>query len=332
MNNAVLFPWRQCLLERRCPQVTSPLYPIGILSKIALPVLSSSYLLTGKDIFRLEAVASACVQLSSANHFFRRWLLLHEDGRGTLFSTTRFLFAEYEAAILQRCFLRRIQQLPFSVVLAGSYPAAMYLQSRGNTLWQPNDIDIFTFDAMQFAHIVRLYHEILTVPLGLSIHADVWQNYEEEHEDSRVRVPEEEPEDSSERVRVPEEEPEDSSERVPALLDNGHGNSDEQPSVVHAVVTRKMSLSWLREKVLGWISWFGQRYISEEFESSVEDDNISDFALLRLLHGVLSHMPKHFSPHLYKVTENVRLTPCGIKKYSGGAEKESSQHHFFQSM
>ena len=117
----------------------------------------------------MEAVAVACVQIVSAEVFFRRWLCRHEAGRGGVYFRTSAAYREYHAACLQRCLLRQFLRTEFASVIAGSFLASVFLESIGTCSWTPNDIDVFFFDVAALKFFVGLYKDIVVETLGYSL-------------------------------------------------------------------------------------------------------------------------------------------------------------------
>jgi len=127
------------------------------------------YLLPGHERYKLAFVCRACVPMFPAARYFSLWLARHECGRG-YFSHGRQLYYEYHGALLQRVFLRRIlQQDVGDIVIAGSFPAALYLDMKGSCAWRPNDIDIFVFSRTRLEAILQCYHDVVAGPLSLRL-------------------------------------------------------------------------------------------------------------------------------------------------------------------
>ena len=92
----------------------------------------------------------------------------YETGREHLWRGRKQLVYEYDAAILQRSFLRRLQFMTPPAVVAGSYPAAMYLHVEGKELsWRASNIDIFTFNAVQYTETLSLYENIVVANIRM---------------------------------------------------------------------------------------------------------------------------------------------------------------------
>ena len=92
---------------------------------------------------------------------FRRWLLRFESGRGSISGSVRSLCREYTAAHVMRLFLRRVQTKFSSAVIAGSFPAWKFLESKSLDTWRPTDIDIFLFDDNAMERVGQMYAEIV---------------------------------------------------------------------------------------------------------------------------------------------------------------------------
>ena len=155
--------WRTVLYESM-PNKTVAAQVIG---NLVFPWSLSCYALSGQELFRLELVCRACVQSVSAAVTFRRWLVKYEAGRGSVFLCTASLYVEYHAAHLQRVFLRRVRQYSTSVVIAGSFPASMYMETLGRAEWRPDDIDIFLMNEALVEVLHHDYLETVLLPLGL---------------------------------------------------------------------------------------------------------------------------------------------------------------------
>ena len=78
----------------------------------------STYILSGKDFYRLGATSSVVHRDIPARRWFRRWLRMHEGGRGTIRLTTTDVYKEFHGAHLQRLLLRRCQLPPINSVVA----------------------------------------------------------------------------------------------------------------------------------------------------------------------------------------------------------------------
>jgi len=93
------------------------------------------------------------------------------------------VYSEYHAARLMRFFLYFVKKACKSAVLAGSFPASMYLQSLNVNIWRPNDIDIFVVNEVDIRNIRKHYLDIVARPLQCYI-----QSYERKWSYSRSEM------------------------------------------------------------------------------------------------------------------------------------------------
>ena len=96
-----------------------------------------THLLLATDMYMLRSVCATAAVQSPPMLVFRRWLLRFEAGRGSASGVVRILFREFTAARAMRFFLRRVQQTNPTAVIAGSFPAWIFLSSLGLDTWRP---------------------------------------------------------------------------------------------------------------------------------------------------------------------------------------------------
>lgn len=119
------------------------------------------FCLPGKDLFTMSCVCKH--ESTSERHaatIYRRWLARNEAGRGTIYFETLMLFGEYHASRVMRALLRQEKQTVQTAVIAGGFPATLYLQNKNLDSWRPSDIAIFLFEADE-VHTVQKMSESL---------------------------------------------------------------------------------------------------------------------------------------------------------------------------
>ena len=160
--------WRADTIHRR---MSIPKTPSSItastLHRVVLPRIDALYLLSGRDLFRLEHVSTEFLHSRSAKEHFRQWLQRYENCRGAIRQTVGALYREYHAARVVRRFLRGITQNRRDLVITGSFASARYLESHGLEAWRPGDIDIFVVEEQVAAAVEAEYVEALKVQLSL---------------------------------------------------------------------------------------------------------------------------------------------------------------------
>ena len=112
-----------------------------------------SQLLLAADLYKLRSVCVTAARQEPPMIVFRRWLLRFEAGRGMAIGEVRILFREFTAARAMRFFLRRVQQTTPNAVIAGSFPAWIFLSSLRMDTWRPRTIDIFLFDDLALNNV-----------------------------------------------------------------------------------------------------------------------------------------------------------------------------------
>ena len=119
----------------------------------------------------LRATCRAChVSLDTMGNTCLSWLRQHDLWHKTLSLETvpqmRAAYCAHQVAMLQRCILRAAQ-ISHAAIIAGSYPAALFLQSQSRTLdWTPTDIDVWIRTTEDFEQVVETYENGLTT-LGI---------------------------------------------------------------------------------------------------------------------------------------------------------------------
>ena len=124
------------------------------------------YLLTPKEMFPFTSLCTYACSRRPALGSFRDYLWRQEAGRGSEAFKVSIVYFEYHAAHLMRLFLHRVMmQIPTAVV-AGSYPAAMHMQTKGIDVWRPRHIDIFLFEEAHMTDLQEIYDVGVCRPLG----------------------------------------------------------------------------------------------------------------------------------------------------------------------
>ena len=133
--------WRaQAIRRRGSIQPTASSIAGNTLHRIVLPRIDSLYLLSGRDLFRLEHLNIDFLHSCPSEQYFRQWLQRYENNRGAMCQSVEALYREYHAARVVRRFLRCITQKHRSLVITGSFAAACYLESHGFEAWRPGEI------------------------------------------------------------------------------------------------------------------------------------------------------------------------------------------------
>ena len=112
-----------------------------------------THLLLATDLYMLRSVCATAARQLPLMLVCRRWLLRFEAGRGMAIGEVRILFREFTAARAMRFFLRRVQQTTPNAVIAGSFPAWIFLSSLRMDTWRPRTIDIFLFDDLALNNV-----------------------------------------------------------------------------------------------------------------------------------------------------------------------------------
>ena len=113
---------------------------------MTLPRVDALYLLSGRDLFRLERVSTEFLHSRSAKKHSRQRLQRYENYRGAIRQTFGALYQEYHAAQLVRRFLRGITQKRCNLVITGSFASASYLERHALEAWRRGDIDSFVVE------------------------------------------------------------------------------------------------------------------------------------------------------------------------------------------
>ena len=135
------------------------------LHRVVLPRIDALYLLSGRELFRLEHVSIDFLHSCPAKQYFRQWLQRYENCRGAICQGVEALYREYHAARVVRRFLHCITQKHRSLVITGSFAAACYLESHGLEAWRPGDIDIFVLDEQVATAVEAEFIDTLKVQL-----------------------------------------------------------------------------------------------------------------------------------------------------------------------
>ena len=139
--------WRRDAIRRRVSMPPAASCIAGTtFHRVVLPRIDALYLLSGREIRRLEHISIDFLASCHAKGHFRQWLQRYENCRGTICQDVEAMHREYHAARVIRRFLRSITHEHRSLVITGSFAAACYLESHGLEAWRPGDIDIFVFD------------------------------------------------------------------------------------------------------------------------------------------------------------------------------------------
>ena len=139
--------WRADAIRRRGSMATPTSCIAGnTLRRVVLPRIDALYLLSGRELRRLEHISIDFLDSCPAKKHFRWWLRQYENCRGAICQDVEALYLEYHAARVIRRFLHSITQKHRSLVITGSFAAARYLESHRLEAWRPGDIDIFVLD------------------------------------------------------------------------------------------------------------------------------------------------------------------------------------------
>ena len=167
--------WRaQAIRRRGSIQPTASSIAGNTLHRIVLPRIDSLYLLSGRDLFRLEHLNIDFLHSCPSEQYFRQWLQRYENNRGAMCQSVEALYREYHAARVVRRFLRCITQKHRSLVITGSFAAACYLESHGFEAWRPGDIDLFVFDEQVAIDVETRFIDTLQRTLCVDISRQAW--------------------------------------------------------------------------------------------------------------------------------------------------------------
>ena len=167
--------WRaQAIRRRGSIQPTASSIAGNTLHRIVLPRIDSLYLLSGRDLFRLEHLNIDFLHSCPSEQYFRQWLQRYENNRGAMCQSVEALYREYHAARVVRRFLRCITQRYRSLVITGSFAAACYLESHRFEAWRPGDIDLFVFDEQVAIDVETRFIDTLQRTLCVDISRQAW--------------------------------------------------------------------------------------------------------------------------------------------------------------
>ena len=150
----------------------------NILCTVALHHIADDHILGRKHIYGLQSVCRDARCKYSARFYFKRWLRLYEYGCGSLHDSMRPLYLHYQAAILQRLYLKHVLRHNHitkvveareseKVVVLGSYPMARFMKAQLCCDWRPGDIDMFTLSENTLHKLADKYIERVLRPLDL---------------------------------------------------------------------------------------------------------------------------------------------------------------------
>ena len=189
-NATPIQPWRLPILHKRFASRRA-LQKVGyVFVELVLPYLWKSYMINGKDYYRLQLLSSSFLRSYDSSFFFTLWLQYYEKGRGIpQYDSERrleTLYREFHGSILLRLFINKIQRECRSVAIAGSFAMCRYLEDACLESFEPGDIDIFIAGRENFWICVGTIDSQVLDPLGLSM-CDVKKDKEYDSDSSSER-------------------------------------------------------------------------------------------------------------------------------------------------
>lgn len=100
------------------------------------------------------------------------------------------MYHAYKASMLQRCALRAALHFCDGIV-AGSYPAAMYMKQQGMDMqWRPSDIDVWVHTDIHFDRLIHIYvHMLKRAGVHIKICHNTTQDYPSDSETVPCKMP-----------------------------------------------------------------------------------------------------------------------------------------------
>ena len=166
--------WRSSILSRRSNCSLS----CGTFQAIANAFMmhaSKTGMLSGAEMYQLEAVCAHAVQWQRASAAFRDWLCANENRRVGSEVSVAHLYADFHASRLQRLYLRSVLKQIAPAVCAGGFPASAWCNMRGLPSWRPGDIDIFLFSDDDMDRASNLYECVVGDNMGALMVSEEWR-------------------------------------------------------------------------------------------------------------------------------------------------------------
>ena len=270
--------WRADAIRRRgsMPPPTSCITG-NTLRRVVLPRIDALYLLSGRELRRMEHIGIDFLDSCHAEKHFREWLQRYENCRGAIRQDVEALYHEYHAARVIRRFLRSITQKHRSLVITGSFAAARYLESHRLEAWRPGDIDIFVFDKEVCTAVENEFVDTLKRQLCINTARHGWTD-----EDGRC----------------------ENAVGSLAFIDIDGLSHPSRSHWTHRA---------LHTSVAKWLVSYSEAHGQEE-EDTCEDvilDEADPSSTTRLqeMQRVLSNLPEDPQPSTLRICSSVRLTP-----------------------
>ena len=271
--------WRADAIRRRGSMAPrTPCIAGNTLHRVVLPRIDALYLLSGRELRRMEHLSIDFLDSCHAKKHFLHWLRRYENCRGAIRQDVEALYHEYHAARVIRRFLHRIAQKHQSLVITGSFAAARYLESHRLEAWRPGDIDIFVFDKEVSTAVETEFIDTLKRQLCIDTARHGW---------------------------TPEDGPCENAVGSLAFLD-----IDELSRTSRSHWTPRA----LRTSVSKWLESYSEAHRHEEEEEACEDVAVgeadtSSTTTRQEMQRVLSNLPEDPQPSTLRIWSTVRLTP-----------------------